>query len=234
MRLIESEINQLKHFTLEMAELVQLQFDYLVQAVQHKDPVLAEKIKKKEQEIDAFDNRIDRRCARILALYQPVANDLRFVFSVVKINGYLEQMGDLINYISRKTLKFEEEISADLIQELRLMQMLECTRKIISGAVSAFFQEDTERTRAIFPMDDAVDEIHKASFEIIARHIEANPARVRTLMQLLINIKSVEKIADLGVNIAEEALFNTEAVVVKHSEVKNAHRNPTPKPETPA
>jgi phosphate transport system protein len=159
-----------------------------------------------------------------------VANDLRFVFSVVKINGYLEQMGDLINYISRKTLKFDEPISPELMQELRLMEMLENTRQIIAGAVSAFFMEDTERTRAIFPMDDVVDEIHKASFEIIARHIEAKPSRVRTLMQLLINIKSIEKIADLAVNIAEEAVFNTEAVVVKHSELKNAHRHTAQEP----
>jgi phosphate transport system protein len=224
MRLIESEINSLKNSALDMAGLVQIQFEYLIEAVHTHDPIWIERIRKKEQEIDAFDNKIDRRCARVLALYQPVANDLRFVFSVLKVNGYLEQMGDLVNYIGRKMLKYSLPFDENFRQELRLREMLVRTSEMLTVSLDSFFTENPDLARQVFPMDDLVDDIHRASFDTIVRRIQAEPHNADTLLQLAFSIRNIEKIADLCVCVAEETIFHTEAEVYKHTDMKNAHR----------
>ncbi len=235
MRLIETEINELKLVVLEMAEHVQLQMELLTKALHQMDTMTLDKIRKKEKEIDAFDTNIDRRCARIMALYQPVANDLRFVFSAVKINGYLEQIGDLVNYVARKTMKFEEPLDPALLEELKLRDMLIQSNEILGLALNAFFTENPGLARSVFPLDDAVDEQHRQNYITLARYCQLNPENAATYIQLALNQKNIEKMADLGVAIAEEALFNTDAVIYRHSDIKSAHRReqvPGPQSDT--
>jgi len=225
MRLIESEITSLKHMMLDMAELVQRQFDQLAEAMTEHDEHLFHRIRRKETEIDLFDNKVERRCARILALYQPVANDLRFVFTVMKINASLEQIGDNINYIARKTLQFPQPMTDAFVQSLRLQEMLSQTGHMLTTALTAFFSEDTQLARRVFPMDDLVDEIHHQDIALITERMQAQPKDAPSLVQLLFVVKNIEKIADYAVSIAEEAIYFTEAEVYRHTNLKRAHRS---------
>lgn len=219
MRLIEGEIDKLKIKIFDMAELVQLQFDLLAQAMHHPDPKLASKIKQKEQEIDSFDNKIDKRCARILALYHPVADDLRFVFSTLKVNSMLEQIGDLINFTARKAIALSEPIDPDFLEELHQLEMVKQTNEILTTSLNAFFTRNTELARSVFDMDDRVDELYHRAFDKISERLEANPAHARDYLNLCMIFKTMEKIADFGIDISKETIFMIDAVVYKHRQL---------------
>jgi phosphate transport system protein len=237
MRLIEGEIQTLKDKVLDMSELVLRQLDSVTQAVSSLDYDLAEKIRKKDKKVNKFDTKIDKSCERIIALYQPVANDLRFIFSTLKINAYLEQIGDIINSIARKILDMQkEQYESGLLDELQIAKMFQLTRQILGDALTGFFKGNQELSKSIFPKDDVIDSIHREANALILDKLQQKPQRANEYLQLLLIVKNLEKIADFAVSIAEEALFNIEGVFYKHSKLKYAYKNeelPTSEPQTP-
>lgn len=223
MRLIETEIRQLKHKVLDMAELVQLQLARLAEALVDLDAEKAEQIRKREHEIDKYDTKIDKRCARILALYQPVANDLRFVFTTLKLNAMLEQIGDHINSIARKVARIEHPLPPSLLLEVRLADMTARTQELLATALNAFFKQDAALARHVGTLDDAIDEINARAFDVITERIQRTPERAADLLQLLFIIKGMERIADYTEAIADESVYYVEAKVYKHSNKKLAY-----------
>ena len=219
MRIIESEMRELKHKVLDMAELVLYQFEEVTLALNRLDYDLARKVRLKEKRIDLFDIKIDESCERIIALYQPLAGDLRFVFSVLKINAYLEQVGDLISGIARKLLEVSHAFDPQFLEQLQLAQLIEQTRVILSEALAAFFRENSQLARGLGSCDDLIDRIHRDSFDIIVRHIQLHPDKAAEYMQLYLIIKSFEKIADFAVGIAHEAIFHVEGQVTRHNDL---------------
>lgn len=230
-RLIESELRDLKLKLLDMADLVRLQLDQAVTALEHHDLALAQRIEKREKEIDKYDNKISKRCERIFALYQPVANDLRFVFSVLKINAFLEQTGDSVHGIVHRMQHMTEPPPADLVAALRLPELYQATQSILYEALRSYFRESAEAARKIFEQDDIIDDIHKASFKLLVARIQAKPALAADYIHLLHIIQRFEKVGDYAVSIAEEALFHMEGTVYRHSDLKHLHRNEPPATE---
>lgn len=224
MRIIENEIRDLRNNVLDMAELVLLQFDLISVAIKELDYEIVKVVRNKEKNIDKFDVKIDRDCERIIALYQPLAKDLRFVFSVLKINAYLEQIGDIINGIARKILDIKQPHDAQFLVQIQLETMLHLCRTLVAEALSAFFNENGFLARTIFEKDDAIDTIHREAFPLITEQIVLHPQRTSDYIQLHLIIKSVEKIADFAVSIAEEAIFHHEGVMFKHSEMKASYK----------
>lgn len=230
-RIIEGDIRELKHQVLDMAELILMQLGAVTEAITYLDHKLAEKVRRKEKKVDKYDISIDKKCERIIALYQPVANDLRFVFTVVKINSALEQTGDLIAGIARKIFEIRDQFDPALIEELRLKEMMELTREIVAQSLNAFFRENVESSKEVFAKDDAIDDIHRAAFGILVHRIQQRPEKTAEYIQLHLIMKSLEKIADFAVSIAEESIFQQEGVVYKHSSMKRAHREETGRQE---
>lgn len=225
-RLIETEIQDLKVKVLDMSELVRVQLEHCGQALTALDYEMAKRILKKEKDVDKYDNKIQKRCERIIALYQPVANDLRFVFSVLKINQYLEQVGDSLSGIAFRILDIRKPFDAALIEQLRIAEMLEACKAILYEALRSYFRENVDQAKTIFQKDDLIDDIHEKAFPIIVAAIQKNPAQTAELMELFQIIRNLEKIGDYSVAIAEESLFYTEGVVYRHSELKHAHKQP--------
>jgi len=221
MRIIEGEIRELKHKVLDMAELVVYQFEEVTLALNHLDHDLARKVRQQEKKIDSYDVKIDQRCERIIALYQPVATDLRFVFSVLKINAYLEQVGDLISGIARKLMEIRDAFDPEFLEQVQLAQLIENTRLILSESLSSFFRENTDQARSLDLRDDLIDRIHRDSFELVASRIQVDPANTQAYLHLYLIIKSFEKIADFAVGIAHEAIFHVEGEVTRHNDLNS-------------
>lgn len=217
MRLIEGEILELKHTLLDMAELVQSQLEHLEGAITTLDPDLVEKVRKNEKLIDRFDNKIDKRCQRLIALYHPVANDLRFVFSVLKINSYLENIGDSTYTIVRNINRMEEAYSPKLLNEINFSEMLALARQIVRKSLLAFFQNDSTLAREVFFMDDRIDEINRNAYEVLVQKIQKKPKQTPQLVRLIFIVKNLEKIGDNAVGVAEESIFHLEGVMYRHS-----------------
>jgi len=232
-RLIESEIRELKLRILDMADLVRVQLDSACVALSDHNADMAQRVLKKEREVDKLDNKINRRCERIIALYQPVANDLRFVFSVLRINGYLENIGDQGSGIAHKLLQVSQPFSAELLARVQMPLLQQQVKQILFDALRAYFKDSPEASRAIFQQDDAIDDIHHAAFAVVVEAIQQDPAHAADYIHLLHIVKHLEKVGDLAVSIAEEALFHTEGVTYRHSELKYAHKLEAPEaPET--
>ncbi|MDX2062219.1 MAG: phosphate signaling complex protein PhoU [Bacteroidia bacterium] len=220
MRLIESEIKELKLKILDMAELVRVQFDQCIQALDDLNRDLASRIVKREDEVDSYDTRIARRCERIIALYQPVANDLRFVFTALRINDFLEQAGDQVSGIANKILAITGPFAPELLDALQLRTMERLTQAIFQKSLRAYFYERPDECKLLFHDDDAIDAINRAAFDILVRTIQDDPARTADYLHLLHIIRHLEKIGDFAVAIAEEAIFHAEGIVYRHTEMK--------------
>lgn len=221
MRLIESELRDLKFKLLDMAELVRLQIQRGNMALLEHNQELAERVLKKEREVDRFDNKIAKRCERIIALYQPVADDLRFVFSVLKINFFLENIGDQVSGICHKLNLIDEPFGREILKRIRLPEMQEAALELFADVINAYFQSDDKAAKMIFARDEYLDEINHEAFAIIVSEVQASPNRAADLIRLLHMVRNLEKIGDYCVAIAEEELFLSEGVMYRHSSEKH-------------
>lgn len=209
-------LTQLRHNLTTMMELVKSMLKHSHTALKTTDLALVEEIIHKEARVNALELLIDSDCENIIALYNPVAVDLRFVLSVSHINYNLERMGDLAvsiaKYIKELKVKFDE----DLMRETRADEMFDVCLEMLDNAIEAFTNEDTAVARRIFHQDEILDEINIRSNAIVAEHSRNNPDKIRTNLFLFSIIKKLERFGDMSENIAEEIIFHIEAKVLKH------------------
>jgi phosphate transport system protein len=215
MEYIENEINLLRFKVLDMAELVQSQFERCIQSLKDTDYVTAANIIRKEKKIDKIDKKIDRRCERLIALYQPVANDLRFIFSVIKINNNLENIGDNLNAIAEIILKLSEPFSKEVLEKVKLFEMMELALNQYSDVINAFIRKENETARELIPNDNEIDEIKHSSVRVLIQMIKENPQETETYIHLISILNRVEKIGDYAENIAKEIVFSVEGKIYK-------------------
>ncbi len=218
---LETELDKLKGDITGMFILVQKQLNKSIQSLLTMDKDLAREIIAAEKRVNAEELKIDRVCENIVALFNPVAVDLRFVFASFKINSHLERMGDNAKGIARYVLEMSEKFDADLIAKLQLQEMFSVANKMIDENIAAFENGDSSKARLVFEMDERVDAINFAANNIVADYIKANTDKAIHLLNLMSIIRKLERVGDLQANIAEEIIFYVDAEVLKHD--KNFH-----------
>ena len=218
MKVIEKEIDSLKDSMIEMWALVQQQLYNAGEALLAGDKELAYKVISRERRVNAFELKIDRECEDIIALYSPIAIDLRFVLAMYKINSNLERMGDFAETIARFAVNLPdgEPIDPWLIRETRVEEMMSELLEMIALTKKAFEEESSEIATRIFMKDNLIDEINLASGKIIARYIEEHKGSALAGLYLSGVIRKMERFGDHCTNIAEELIFFLEARVLKH------------------
>lgn len=218
MKVIEQEIASLKNSISEMWALVHQQLYNAGEAMLTGDKELAYKVLSRERRVNAFELKIDSDCEDIIALYAPVAIDLRFVLAMYKINTNLERQGDFAESIARfaGNLPEGEPIDPELIKATRVEEMLKELLSMISLTKEAFEKESSEIASRIFIKDNLVDEINRESATIIAKYIEEHPGSALAGLYLAGVIRKMERFGDHCTNIAEELIFYIDAKVMKH------------------
>lgn len=218
MKVIEQEISSLKNSISEMWALVHQQLYNAGEAMLTGDKELAYKVLSRERRVNAFELKIDSDCEDIIALYAPVAIDLRFVLAMYKINTNLERLGDFAKSIAgfAGNLPTGEPIDPQLIKDTRIQEMLQELLEMISLTKEAFEQENSEIASRIFLKDNLIDEINHASTAIIAKYIEEHPGSALIGLYMAGVIRKMERFGDHCTNIAEELIFYLEAKVMKH------------------
>jgi len=218
MRHLEQEIQSLRQDVIDMWKLVISQVANSGEAILSFDKELAQKVSMREKKVDAYELKIDSECENIIALYQPVAIDLRFVLAVLKINSNLERIGDFAYGIARTFISHPSVIlDAELITDTKINVMISQVNTMLSQGLDAFENEKTDFASAIFSEDYQVDEINANAPRIIADYIEKNPDRAYDCLQLIASIRKLERIGDHCSNIAEEIFFYIDAKVLKHA-----------------
>lgn len=160
-KFIESELVQLKKEVDEMWTLVYNQLDRASEAVLTLNKEMAQQVIVREKRVNAFELKIDSDVEDIIALYNPVAVDLRFVLAMLKINTDLERLGDFAEGLARFVVKCEEPaLDPDLLKNIRLEEMFTQVLSMLETAKKALNEESLELATSVFAKDNLIDEIN--------------------------------------------------------------------------
>ena len=204
---LDNEIQQLKGEVISMWEMVLSQLLKAEEALKNMDRDLAREVVLTEKRVNAFELKIDRDCEDIIALFAPVAIDLRFVLAVLKINMNLERTGDIAEGIGKFVMDIPQDFDARLFEITRVLEMYQQGNEMIIDVMNAFEEEDTSLARKVFKKDDLLDEINKNAATIVADFIKDNPSKIESALYILSTIRKLERVGDQAKNMAEEIIF---------------------------
>lgn len=217
MKHTEKELQSLKEEVSQMWKLVLSQLEKSKQAFLNSDIESAREIVSREKRVDAFELKIDSDCENYIALYSPVAVDLRLVLSLIKISSTLERIGDFAEGIARHVIDDDcNKISPQVIEELQLEKMFETLISMLSDSFVALESENTKVSGKILAKDDEIDTLYHNSLDILTNYLQSEPSLMRCGLKLMLLIRKLERIGDHCSNIVEEIVFYVDAKVLKH------------------
>jgi phosphate transport system protein len=213
-RHIERQLGQLKERILRIGTLVEEAIAKSITALINRDTPLAQRVMASDEEIDRMEVEVEEECLKILALYQPVAADLRLVVSVLKINNDIERIGDLAKNIAKRVAQLANAGDIELPAEIRTMATL--AQEMVKESLDAVVNGDPALARRVREEDDAVDEARQRVRKMVLAGIKAEPERVESLLRINSVSKHIERIADMATNIAEDVIYMVEGDIVRH------------------
>ncbi len=213
---LDNELKSLKTDMLEMFSLVMNQIEKSKEALIRFDKDLAREVIVNEKRVNGFELKLDRDCENVIALFNPVAVDLRFVLACLKINSNLERVGDIAEGIAKFVLSIKLDPDKKLLEVTRIVEMFDVSAGILNDVMHAFANEDTQLARSVFQKDEILDEINVNANAAIADFIRNTPDRINQSLYTLSMIRKLERVGDQCKNISEEIIFYIEAKVLKH------------------
>jgi phosphate transport system protein len=208
------ELEKMKKMILSLGAMAEERVHMASKAIRNKDVIIAEKIIKSDYELDEMEVEIEEECLKILALYQPVAIDLRFLIAMIKINNDLERIGDEAVNIAQRV-----EIIAkwdDPRMTFDYSEMAEKTEKMLKMSLDALVNMDTDAAFKVSILDDDVDDIKDNAYDAVKKAIDNHSDRGGYLINLLLISRHLERIADHATNIAEEVIYMIEGEIIRH------------------
>ena len=214
---LELELQAVKDNLCDMLGLVKSQLVKCKEAIENKDVDLAIEIIESEKKVNIQELSIDRDCENILALYTPVATDLRLVLATLKISNDLERIGDNAKSLARFLKSNIKKVPSSLVQAYNLPDMLEILIGMLNDMGEALRKNDTKLARKTVKQDELLNDHNKRAFKTTASLIKDNPDEAKALLKLFSITRNIERAGDLTKNIAEEIVFHIEAKVLKHA-----------------
>lgn len=218
-RYFEENYAMLKHKMVEMGALVQQVVTTATQALNTGDEQIARATIEEDERVDKLEVEIDELVLKLLALQQPMAIDLRFLITALKINNDLERMGDQGVNIAENVLILKHNVHMQMDTFEDFQQMEEVVLEMVQMTFDAFTSGDAELSRKVIERDDAVDKLNKTIIDKLVVHLRNNAADVDACVASLLITRNLERIGDLCTNIAEDVIYYVEGKVVKHSHI---------------
>ncbi|AAC07012.1 phosphate signaling complex protein PhoU [Aquifex aeolicus] len=212
------ELEETKEQVIKMAKLVQEAIDKATEALNKQNVELAEEVIKGDDTIDLLEVDIERRCIRMIALYQPEAGDLRMIMGIYKIVSDLERMGDEAENIAERAILLAEE--PPLKPYVNINFMSEIVKEMVNDSVISFIQQDTLLAKKVIEKDDTVDELYHQLERELMTYVLEDPRNIKRAMHLSFVARHYERIADHAENVAEAAIYLSEGEIVKHQHIK--------------
>lgn len=213
-RHFQQELEALKEQLLLMGGRAEAIVGKAVQALARRDAALAEEVFADDRAIDRMENDIEERCAVLFATQQPMAGDLRFLMSALKISNDLERVGDHAVNIAGSARRLAE--APQLKPLVDVPRMAELAAAMLHDALNAFVRRDAATARQLVRRDDDVDALNREIFRELLSYMMEDPATVSRAMELILVARNLERVADLATNVAEEVVFIAEARIIKH------------------
>jgi phosphate transport system protein len=208
------ELDELQKRLLEMAGLVESAIHQSIDALVQRDEQTAKEVLWKEALINQKDIEIDEFATRLLALYQPMARDMRFLTAVIKMNGDLERMGDLAVNITQRALSLMND--APLKPLVDIPRMASLAEGMVSNSLDALVKRDEALARSVLLSDDEVDRLRDAAYKELVAFMQEERTTIPRAVDLMFIAHNLERIADHATNIAEDVLFLMKGIDVRH------------------
>jgi phosphate transport system protein len=214
--ILTNELHELQEKLLRAAALVEQNASRAIQALLERNEELAKTVETEDAQIDAMEKLIDQTVMSVLYRQRPVAHDLRQAFTTAKISTDLERVGDAAVSIARAVRKLTVLPVLDLKTDLA--RIGQTSVAMLREATASIVQPDVAQLEALIARDKELDQMHKELIEEVTRLATADGARAAAAIQLVIVARNLERIGDHATNIAEELIFLTQAVDVRHTQ----------------
>ena len=211
---MKNEIEKLKKRLLALCAQVEEQLWQAVKSIKESNSDLACEVIDYDSQIDKEEVDIEEECLKILALYQPVAIDLRFIVTALKINNDLERISDLSVNIAERSqfLSNHPPVATPFDFEI----MAEKTQMMLRKSIDALVNIDTDLAYEVCAMDDEVDAINRQMYDLVKDCILKQPEHIESFIHLLSVSRHLERIGDHATNIAEDVIYMAEGKIVRH------------------
>ena len=211
---LERELDRLKKKILALGAIVEERVRMAIKAVETRDRELAKKVIEADDEIDQIEVDVEEGCLKILALYQPVAIDLRFIVAVIKINNDLERIGDIAVNIAERAAFLATQGKVDI--PFDFAGMAEKTQSMLKKSLDSLVNMDADLAWEVGAADDEVDAINRDMYLQVQDGIRKDIDRMECLIHLLQASRHLERIADHATNIAEDVIYMINGEIVRH------------------
>lgn len=209
------KLDLLKQRLLDMSQLAEELLATSVQSFLRRDAAKAETVLPADNDVDLLEIEIEQLAISLLALQQPMARDLRFIVSAIRIAGDLERVGDHAVNIAQSALRMVD-LRSGVAPPPEVAEMGQRSRKMLSDALDAVVRLDGALGRDVCRRDDQVDELHESVFRILLTHMMEDPSTISAALELLLVSRNLERVADLATNVAEDAVYLAEGKTIKH------------------
>ena len=210
----QQSLDQLKENLLVMAGLAEQAIQRAIEAYRVRDLSICDLVSRSEIAINRLERDIDQAALDLLAMEQPMAIDLRFILSVIKINADLERVGDSAKSISERVRNMEQMAVAELPVDIPRMATL--AAEMVRKSLQSFIEADAEMARAVLTMDDAVDAMNRAAYKALTKVMEEQCQIAPQALNALMICRALERVADHATNIAEDVIFWVQGADVRH------------------
>jgi phosphate transport system protein len=213
-RFFDEELKNLKEKLLRMAGLVEESIELAIEALKDQNEEPARQVLCHETEINTLDVEVDETCLRLMALRQPMAGDLRFITSAMKITSELERMGDLaVNVAEQALILAKLPRLKPLIDIPRMARMAQA---MVRDSINAFINRDEALARSVCERDDEVDDLDEQIFRELLTYMMEDPASIKRAVALILVSRNIERMADHATNVGEDVIYLAKGKTIKH------------------
>lgn len=212
---LQNDIQKLNKSVVSLGALVEERFRMAIKAVECRDVELADKVIEGDLQIDQLEVDLEEECLKILALHQPVADQLRYIVGVMKMNNDLERIGDLASNIAESVALIARH--NDIQIPFDYFTMAQRTQEMLEKSLDALVNRDLDLAYQVCSMDDDVDFMKQAMQAQFAKEIVGKDiSRIEPLIDLFLVSRHLERIADHATNIAEDVIYMISGAIHRH------------------
>jgi phosphate transport system protein len=210
----QREVDKLKRMILNEASLIESDLRKALKSLHERDETLATEVKNSDFVIDEMEVEIEEDALKILALHQPVAFDLRFIISVIKINNDLERIGDLTANIASRTAELKKYPHMEIPSNISKMADVALT--MVKESLESLINLDEKLAKKVCEDDEIVDSFHKQTYKLVSEKVKEEPDNINFFLKILGISRYLERIADHSTNIAEDVIYMVEGKISRH------------------
>lgn len=214
-RHFHDQLDALKQQLIDMSQHAEQLIELSVESLVQRDAEKAQAVITGDHVVDALEINVEQAAIALLALQQPLARDLRYIISAIKVSGDLERVGDHGVNIAESALRLAR-MKSSIAPSREIQEMARRARDMLRDALDAYVRADGSLGRAVCRADDEVDTLHDSVFAILLAQMTESPASVQEALELLLVSRNLERVADLATNIGEDAVYLAEGKQIKH------------------